>query len=968
MNKLILVIEDNAMTRKLVRLTLEGENFTVIEASDGKSGLEAAKKQIPDLILLDLRLPDQYGHEVAETLRMLPGFENIPIIAFSGSLPSGEEQRASRSGYSGFIVKPIEPSRLLHLIRDYLNPFRGTVAGLTEGHHILIADDDPVQLKLSKLILHNLGFRVTTATNGVEALALARSSLPEAIVSDVLMPQMDGFRLCLAIKQDPRLAEIPVVLTSAYVSEKNDRNFALSIGAVDLVNRTPELRFVVEALRVGLSGKMSSKPESDSIEKFEGEYYHRVIRQLERQAAMNADLSQQCLLQAAALSVLSSASDALIENRRAEFSLPEIFSQCLDAAGLSCGALFLKEQNNVVNLETQVGFAEPAQIYLQSFFAKMESLMEWIEIGMPVSITTSALPKGFTHDFLDKASIKNALLVPLKFRQTSLGAFLLGSNSIDLSQRDWLVFARAVAAQIGQAIALSQSFEKIAVSEERYRQIVETAEEGVWLLDETGTTSFVNYKMAAMLGYSVEEMIGKNILFFVDDNEKSQAAEEFERRRAGGKSQGEVKFRHRDGSEFFAILSTSLFTGKNGKQGGILGMLTDVTARRRTEKALLQAEEQFRQAQKLEAIGRLAGGVAHDFNNLLSVIGMYAENIENGLNKQDPLRRAITQILKAQERGAELTRQLLAFSRKQMIHPQIVNLNEIIVNIETMLRRIVGEDIELITELSPEPTYIKGDRGQLEQVLMNIIINARDAIETTGKIIIRTKEMSVNGLPSPKDANLKDGPYIQLTVTDTGAGMDESTRVRIFEPFFTTKELGKGTGLGLSTVYGIVRQFDGSVTVDSAPGNGTTFSFYFTKQDKPLPSEIVKPVPRVSHKNATILFVEDEEALRTIVPSLLEKFNYKVLVASNGEEALAVLKQNAEVIHLVVTDVVMPKMGGRELVKRIKSSHPDVRVLFLSGYTEDTLIKYGVTGEDSFFLEKPFSIQTLLSKISEILG
>jgi PAS domain S-box-containing protein len=383
---------------------------------------------------------------------------------------------------------------------------------------------------------------------------------------------------------------------------------------------------------------------------------------------------------------------------------------------------------------------------------------------------------------------------------------------------------------------------------------------------------------------------------------------------------------------------------------------------------VLHLEDQFRQAQKMEAVGHLAGGVAHDFNNLLTIINGYSSIIQTQLPADSPMRALVREIGQAGERAASLTRQLLAFSRKQVLELKVLNLNAIVTDTAKMLKRLIGEDIDLNTVLDPGLGRTKADPGQLEQVLMNLAVNARDAMPQGGKLTIETANADLDEAYTRRVPDLRPGSYVALTVSDTGIGMDEATKVRIFEPFFTTKGLGKGTGLGLATVYGIVKQSNGHVAVYSEPGQGTTFKIYL-----PVVEEVMRSgkshagLITTLHGTETILLAEDEPALRALARHVLQMHGYTVLEAGQSDKALSIAEGYRGTIHLLVTDVVMPVMSGRQLAERLAAVRPGVKVLYLSGYTDDAVVRHGVLQAETAFLQKPFTPASLAAKVREVL-
>jgi two-component system cell cycle sensor histidine kinase/response regulator CckA len=379
-------------------------------------------------------------------------------------------------------------------------------------------------------------------------------------------------------------------------------------------------------------------------------------------------------------------------------------------------------------------------------------------------------------------------------------------------------------------------------------------------------------------------------------------------------------------------------------------------------------EAQLRQAQKMEAVGRLAGGIAHDFNNLLMVIQGYAELLIDRSKPGDAFRRNAEQIQEASQRAASLTRQLLAFSRKQMLAPTVLSIQGVVADMEKILRRLIGEDIELVSVNAPDLWRIKADRSQIEQVILNLAVNARDAMPRGGKLTIETENVEFDNSQARLPVILTPGRYVMLAVTDNGCGMDTETQAHIFEPFFTTKEKGKGTGLGLATVYGIVKQSGGYIWVYSEPGQGTTFKVYLPRVEESLtPQEVRAESRNIPRGTETILLVEDEQGVRDLAREYLEISGYKVLVAENGAAAVKVVSEHKGAIDLVMTDVVMPGLSGSELTKRIEAIRPGTRIMYMSGYTDQAIIHHGILGPDIVLLQKPFTLSALAHKLRDAL-
>jgi signal transduction histidine kinase len=414
------------------------------------------------------------------------------------------------------------------------------------------------------------------------------------------------------------------------------------------------------------------------------------------------------------------------------------------------------------------------------------------------------------------------------------------------------------------------------------------------------------------------------------------------------------------GEERLIAWNNNVRRDAQGRPTGTLSIGEDITERQRLE-------QQLRQAQKMEAIGRLAGGVAHDFNNVLTAIFGYTDLMSEDLPPDSPMRHDIAEVRKAAQRAAGLTRQLLAFSRQQVLEPVVLNANELIEDFEKMLGRMIGEDVELRLTLARDLGNVRADPGQVQQVLMNLVVNARDAMPTGGKLLIETANADLTQHYVDMHQPVVPGQYVMLAVTDTGVGMNADIKTRIFEPFFTTKEKGKGTGLGLSTVYGIVKQSGGYVWVYSEPGRGTTFKIYLPRVDAPTqPPSAPREATRLTGTE-TILIAEDDEILRRLTKGLLEKAGYRVLDAENATVALAAARAHPGPIHLLLADVVMPGGSGRELARQLAEFRPDTKVLYVSGYTDDAIVHHGMLEPGLDFLPKPFTPAALARKVRDVL-
>jgi PAS domain S-box-containing protein len=504
--------------------------------------------------------------------------------------------------------------------------------------------------------------------------------------------------------------------------------------------------------------------------------------------------------------------------------------------------------------------------------------------------------------------------------------------------------------------------EALRESEQRYRELFENANDMIFTLDLNGAFTSINKAGERITGYTRQEAIALNIVQLVvrEDALEARRLLDIDLMEAGPLT-CDLKLAAKDGRRVQFEISSRLIY-KEGKPYAIQGVARDVTERE-------ELEEQLRQSQKMEAIGRLAGGVAHDFNNLLTAIIGYSQLLLRRFDHDDPLRAEAEGIIRAGQHAASLTRQLLAFSRRQVLKPIVMNLNGVVAEMDKMLRRLIGEHIELLTRVEPALGRVKADPGQIEQVVMNLALNARDAMPTGGKLTIRTANIELTDSYPRNRIDAKSRQYVMLSVADTGCGIDAETRSHIFEPFFTTKGEGEGTGLGLATVYAIVDQSGGHIDVLSEPGVGTTFKIYLPRvQEKARALPAREQFDYLPEGTETVLLVEDEPVVRDLAAIVLRNQGYTVLEAPDGEEALKMAMRFADKkIDLLLTDVVMPRIGGKELAESIRSIRPETKILFASGYTNEAILRQSELDSKAEFIQKPFTPGTLARKVREVL-
>jgi PAS domain S-box-containing protein len=1081
----ILVVEDNSITRKMVRVTLETEGYEVLLAGDGASAIEAARASMPDLVLQDLVLPDMDGFTLVAKLRAIPGGDAIPILAFTGLISRHEDARISAARFSGLLIKPVEPSRLIAAVKAYLVRPRAVPAPAQEHRHVLLVNGDPVLSRLHRLQLEQLGFRVTTAKDGKQALAKARRAIPDAILADILMPRTDGFRFISAVRADKRLAKVPVVLISAHFADDDDRRMVARLGAQGMLRRTPELEGAAELLadviRIGVT-RVSRHTGVAGNE----QYIARVIAQLERQATVNVGVAQRASLQAAALAALAAIADALSRRVPIEPAMEQVVSQCIDAAGLSRGAVLLRQADDTLRCAAQVGFNPAQRSELESLLGA-EPFKHVVNQGTPVTIMPSDGTAAEAQDFLVRMAASSCMIAPISSGGVNHGALLLTSATRLLSGEDWSAFAHAIASQLGQAVALSRAFSTMAESEASSRTLFDGMPLGLFRSTPDGTIQEANPAILSMLGYpSREDLLAVRAPeLYADPDDRDRYIEQL--RSTGLVRAFATVLRRRDGSEFPVELSARGVNGADGRLLRIEASIADVTERHLAETTLRESEARFRQlaenirevffiteavtgrclylspayesifgqtcedgcaspqawantvhpedrdrilataqadlapegavdqfrvvrpdktvrwvrrrvfpvkdaagvvyrvvgvaeditelrraeqqliqAQKMEAVGQLAGGIAHDFNNLLGAITLFGELAAGDLPADDARREDLDSIQDAVQRATTLTRQLLAFSRQQVLNTVVLDPNTVISDLVKMLTRLIGEDIELITQLDPDAGMVRADAGQLEQVLLNLTVNARDAMPSGGKIVIATTRATLSEDAARQSEIERAGDYAIITVTDTGSGMSPEVRARVFEPFFSTKG-ARGTGLGLATVYGIIRQSGGHIAVASEPGQGTRFTIHLPMVAGAAVSRTSKAEAAPRGGSETILLAEDDPAVRVAASTVLKRLGYTIIVARTAEDALAKAEAHGGNIDLVVSDVVLPGMDGGELIQRLRLSHPDIRAMLTSGYAGELIARRGVREPDIPFLEKPFTSSRLAKKIRDVL-
>ena len=1059
---------------------------------------------------------------------------------------------------------------------------------------VLIVDDNAINRTLLRVTLRSGGHETVEAADGVEALEKLRSEKFDAVISDILMPRMDGYRLCYEVRRDPKLRDLPIVIHSSTYTSPADEKLALSIGADRFLRRPASYTTLLETLEELAredGRRRDAAPIHLDVEVLK-EYSERLVRKLEDKTLalevakeqlqkVNAKLSDSeerllLLLDSTAEGIYgldlegnftfcNAACIALLGYRRAEdlvgrpahASIHHTRADGTASPVEECGIYRTLEENRgnhsdddllwradgssfhaeywsyplrrggelvgAVVTFLDITDRKRAEIALRESVARqsavieatLDALITMDHKGNVIEFNPAAERiLGFSRQEVLGKPLADLIIPPdLRDRhRQGLARYLSTGEAAILGRRLKLPALRKDGTLISSELTITripvegppiftgflrditdreraeaeirESGERFRQSEERFRSAFSSSPVAMSLSDaKTGLMADVNELLVRTLGYSREELIGRNAFemgLWVSAAERAGVAADVEA--SVPIREREIQLRTKTGETRHVLGSIQPL--RFGEERVFLSAFQDVTERRRAEEALRgseeryrllfdanpqpmwvfddrtleflavneaacqhygysreeflgmtiadirpaedvpavrqlvetepreyqesgvwrhqrkngsaieveirsnpidfggrpaqlvlsqdvterrQLEQQLRQAQKMEAIGQLAGGVAHDFNNLLTAILGYSDLLATEVGEQSPMLESIDEIRKAGERAASLTRQLLAFSRRQVLEPKVLDLNGLIGNLEKMLRRLIGEDVELLTVLGPAIGRVQADAGQIEQVILNLAVNARDAMPKGGTLTIETQDVELDEAYARTHVTVRTGSYVMLAVTDTGEGMNAETKSHMFEPFFTTKPHGQGTGLGLATIYGIVKQSGGYVWVYSEVGRGTAVKVYLPRVAADLEVRKTEIAKAPAGGAETVLLVEDEESVRALIRRLLAGNGYTVLEAGGAKEALEIARRHSGPIHLLLTDVVMPETSGSDLAAGIVALRPEARVIFMSGYTDDAVVRHGLVGEGLNFLQKPFTPETLAHKVREVL-
>ncbi|HKP46804.1 MAG TPA: PAS domain S-box protein [Pyrinomonadaceae bacterium] len=919
-----------------------------------------------------------------------------------------------------------------------------------EQSTILVIDDTPDNHEFTQALLSQAGYRVLHASDGREGFELARKERPDLIISDVAMPQVDGFTVCRWIREDEALRGTPVLLVSAHKKDAPSVILGLEAGADDYLEAPYEpLKLIAKAARL-IEVQAASKILRESEERFRlmadvapmmlwmsgsdkrltyvnkswteftgssaqeecGREWLTRIHPLDRERcrqAFEAAVNGRC--------------DFKLQYRTRRFDgeyrwvldtgTPRFIGQSV-IEGYIGTCIDITDHKEFEKQVTQMN------LVLEERVADRTGQLEVANAELRHEITEHKLTEQALRESDErfKAFMDNSPTVA--FVKHEDGRYLYGNSSFKRrvsvewqNRTDWDLWPKEIATvlrehdqrvlETGETLELEEVTPEpdgsmtfwwtfkfplrdvagrrylggIAVDvtsrilaekecqeyEKRCTDLVENARDIIYTHDLNGRFTSLNKAGEQITGYTREEALQMHFIDVIAPQYLEKATQILTRKLSGETmTVHELEIIAKD-SRRLTVEINSHPIYRDGVAVGMQGVARDITERRRLE-------QELRQAQKMESVGRLAGGIAHDFNNLITIINGYTGLLLKHFDKNDPLTEKLEEIKKAGDRATSLTYQLLAFSRKQLLQPKLLNVNSIVTEMEKLFQRLIGEDIELVTVLHTRTGQVKVDPGQVSQVIMNLVVNARDAMPQGGKLTVETDKVFLDPEFCRHHLGCKVGSYCMIGIADTGSGMDEETRRQIFEPFFTTKEAGKGTGLGLSTVYGIIKQSGGYIDVESALGRGSTFRIYLpvAESENQAELETVESVDGdMPRGDEHIMLVEDEVGVRTLAKEILNTCGYQVVEANDGIDAMSLQHKNNDSIDLLITDVVMPGMSGRELMEQLSKTLPDLRVLYISGYTDDAIVRHGLGDGTAELLLKPFTPSAFAAKVREVL-
>ncbi len=920
----VLLVEDNFAEARLIQETLkelQTADFRIIHVDRLQKALERLGQNEIDVILLDLSLPDVQGLETVE--RTLTAAPHLPIVVLTGLDDETIAANAVKAGAQDYFVKGQADGNVLARAMRYAITRKRAEVDLqdSERRYRLLFESNP-----HPMWVYDLDTFSFLAVNdaAVAHYGFSRDEFISMTIKDIRPPE-----------DIPRLVENVTRVAKGVDEAGIWRHLKKDGTIIDVEITSHTLIFGGRKAELVLANDVTERKRAEEA-----------LREQARISAFNSDVGM-----------------AITQDK----PLPVILQACSEAMVAHLGAAFARiwtfnKDTDVLELQASAGM----YTHLNGSHGRVP--VGKFKIGLIAQERQPHLTNDVVHDprVGDQGWARKEGMVAFAGYPLIIAEQLVGVMAI---------FARAplketvlqamstVAGHIALEIHRHHTEKALRMSEQKYRALFEESKDVVFISTPEGKFLDINPAGVELFGYSSKEEllqidIGRDL--YGDPEQRKRHMERL--RRNGYLKDCENSMRRKDGTKLVVLETSTAIKDENGHLIALRGIMRDITH-------MTDLQHQFLQSQKMEAIGQLAGGVAHDFNNTLMAISGYSELLMMKLKEDDPNRRMASEIQRATAQSAGLTRQLLAFSRRQILAPKILALNESISAMQDMLQRLIGEDIELQVSHDMNLGFMKVDPGQIEQVILNLAINARDAMPRGGRLVIHTSNVELDEQYAASHVGVSPGPYILLAIDDTGTGMDEATLSRVFEPFFTTKPEGKGTGLGLSTVYGIVKQSDGHIWAYSQPGLGTSFKIYFPRIDEWSDRQI--PPLHISQditgRGETIFLVDDNESVRTALAALLTQKGYNIVDFDHGVKALEWASHSNRPIDLLITDVVMPEINGRELAERMRIARPGIKVLFMSGYTVEAISRHGVLDANSAFLSKPATMEALLLKIRELL-
>lgn len=945
----ILVVEDSATQAAALEGLLLDAGHEPVVARSAEEALGRVGEGF-DLILSDVVMPGLSGYELCRRLKDDPDTRSLPVVLLTSLADPMDIVRGLEAGADNYITKPYEGEHLLarvgHVLHTRrLRPATRTSMGVTVnflGSELTITSD-------KEQILDLLLSSVEDVIRINRKLEESRRELEEAhrkltVYSERRLEESDQrFRSLFDYNPD---AIYSLDLEGRFTSANPSCTRITGYDPAELLG-TSFVRLLepedFERVQAHFLQALRGEPQS-----FEVAIRHRDGHRI-RLSITNSPI----VVGGEIVGVFGIAED-VTERYRAQAALresEEMFRTLIDAAPV---AIVMLEPTGAVRL----------------WNGGAERIFGWTEqevLGLPLPI----VPEDRAAEFRSHCGRvrRGRTIEGLELRRRRKDGSLV---DVSLSAAPLSGVDGEFTGIMGVLVDITErqrSQNAVRESEDRFRALTEHSSDMIVVVDESATIQYVSPSVERTLGYAPPEIVGVDAFTLIRPDDLPMMRESFESRRSESGTGEWLQFqiRHRDGSwRTMEAVGTSLF--HHPAIRGLVINARDVTERIRAEEALNESQEQLRQSQKMEAIGQLAGGIAHDFNNLLTVIKGSTDMLLLDVGPGDPLRPDLEEIDQSVDRAANLTRQLLTFSRKQVTEPQVIDLNSVVLHTEKLLRRVLGETIEFTSSLHPGPGAVRADRGQLEQILINLAVNARDAMAGGGRLTISTDRVALTEARAGFPEFVPAGEYTLLSVADTGTGMSPEVRERVFEPFFTTKPTGRGTGIGLSTVYGIVKQSGGFIQLQSRAGEGARFAVYLPELSGPVAdADAHGPSISASPGSGTILLVEDEPPVRNITARILERFGYTVHAPATAAAAVAVLEQHAGPLDLVITDVVMPEISGRELGERARARFSGIPILYMSGYTNEAFSQHGVLEAGIDFIQKPFSPDALIRRVQEVM-